>query len=81
MAAVDKNAGDRRYVAAGRRGGDERVATGSRISLSCSRGQLARWGGLGGAVRSGIRCRRRRAAKGAASGAAGCQSDRGAGGD
>ena len=46
---MDKNAGDRRFVAAGRRGGDERVPTGSRINSSCSQGQLARAGGLGGA--------------------------------
>ena len=49
MAAVDKNAGDRGAVAAGRRGGDERVPTSFRIRSSCSQGQLARAGGLGGA--------------------------------
>ena len=49
-AAVDKNAGDRRSVAAERRGGDERLPTSLRMSSSCSRGQLARAGGLGGAV-------------------------------
>ena len=50
VAAVDKNAGDRRSVAAGRRGGNERVPTSLWMSSGCSRGQLARAGGLGGAV-------------------------------
>ena len=62
-AAVDKNAGDYRSVAAGRRGGDERVLTSFGISLSCSWGQLARWCGLGGAEHGRGRYRRRRAAK------------------
>ena len=80
MVAEDKIAGDHFSVVAGHRGGDERVATSGRISTACALRQLARAGGLGGAVHGGICCRRRRAAKGAASGAAGRQRYRGAGG-
>ena len=57
-AAVDKNAGDRRSVAAGRRGSDERVSTSLWMSSGCSRGQLARAGGLGGAVHGRACCGR-----------------------
>ena len=56
--AVDKNAGDRRSVAAGRRGGDERVPTSLWMSSGYSRGQLARAGGLGGAVHGRACCGR-----------------------
>ena len=58
-------------VVAGYRGGDERVPTSGRISTACALGQLACAGGLGGSVRGGIRCRRRRAAKAALQGARG----------
>ena len=52
-------------VVAGHRGGDERVPTSGRISTACALRQLARAGGLGGAVHGRARCRRRHAAKGA----------------
>ena len=80
VVAEDKIAGDHFSVVAGHRGGDESVPTSKWISTGCALGQLACAGGLGGAVRGGIHCRRRRAAKGAASGAAGRQRYRGAGG-
>ena len=67
--AEDKIAGDHFPVVAGHRGGDESVPTSGRISTACALGQLACAGGLGGAVRGGIRCRRRRAAKAALQGA------------
>ena len=67
--AEDKIAGDHFSVVAGHRGGDESVPTSGRISTACALGQLACAGGLGGAVRGGIRCRRRRAAKAALQGA------------
>ena len=41
MVAVDKIAGDRLSVVAEGRGGDECLRTSLRMSLSCSRGQLA----------------------------------------
>ena len=61
--AEDKIAGDHSSVVAGLRGGDEHVPTSMWISTGCSPGQLARAGGLGGAVHGRARCRRRRAAK------------------
>ena len=67
--AEDKIAGDHFSVVAEHRGGDERVPTSGRISTACALGQLACAGGLGGAVRGGICCRRRRAAKAALQGA------------
>ena len=67
--AEDKIAGDHFTVVAGHRGGDESVPTSKWISTGCSLGQLACAGGLGGAVRGGIRCRRRRATKAALQGA------------
>ena len=79
VVAEDKIAGDHFSVVAGHRGGDERVPTSMRISTSYSQGQLARWCGLGGAEHGRGRCRRRRAAKGSASGAAGRQRWRGEG--
>ena len=48
--AVDKNIGDRHSVAAGGRGGDKRLRTSLWMSSDFSRGRLACWGGLGGAV-------------------------------
>ena len=69
--AEDKIAGDHFSVVAGHRGGDESVPTSKWISTGCALGQLACAGGLGGAVRGGIRCRRRRAAKAALQGARG----------
>ena len=63
VVAEDKITGDHFSVVAGHRGGDESVPTSGRISTACALGQLARAGGLGGAVRGGICCRRRRAAK------------------
>ena len=65
VVAEDKITGDHFSVVAGHRGGDESVPTSGRISTACAPGQLSCAGGLGGAVRGGIRCRRRRAAKGA----------------
>ena len=56
--AVDKNAGDRHSVAAGGRGGDERLWTSLWMSSGCSRGQLACGGGLGGAVHGRAHCGR-----------------------
>ena len=56
--AVDKNAGDRHSVAAGGRGGDERLRTSLWMSSGCSRGQLACGGGLGGAVHGRAHCGR-----------------------
>ena len=58
-----------RPVVAGHCSGDERGPTSGRIRTACALRQLARAGGLGGAVRGGIRCRRQRAAKAALQGA------------
>ena len=62
-AAVDKNAGDRRSVAAGRRGGNERLPTSLRMSSSCSRGSWRAHVAWAAPSMAEACCRRRRAAK------------------
>jgi len=67
--AEDKIAGGHFSIVAGHRGGDESVPTSKWISTGSALGQLACAGGLGGAVRGGIHCQCRHAAKAALQGA------------